>query len=60
MRPFSEIETRLDASPQDPDELLILGEEILEHWLDARGETPTHDRREGFRFLALHRQGARG
>jgi hypothetical protein len=41
-------------------ELLRLGEEVLEHWVMAHGGAPTHDRREGFRLLALQRQGARG
>ena len=40
--------------------LLQLSEEILEHWIVARGEIPTDDSREGFRLLALHRQGAKG
>ena len=39
---------------------VITGERVLERWLEARGETPTAARREGFRLLALHRQGARG
>jgi hypothetical protein len=42
------------------DELLALGETVLETWLIARGETPTTSTVEGFRLLALHRQGARG
>jgi hypothetical protein len=42
------------------DELLVLGEVILETWLAARGEMPTTREVEGFRLLALHRQGARG
>jgi hypothetical protein len=42
------------------DELLALGETVLETWLIARGETPTAGTVEGFRLLALHRQGARG
>jgi hypothetical protein len=42
------------------DELLALGEVILETWLEARGEAPTTREVEGFRLLALHRQGARG
>jgi hypothetical protein len=42
------------------DELLALGETILERWLLAHGKTPTADTAEGFRLLALHRQGARG
>jgi len=41
-------------------ELLSLGEEVLEHWVAARGLEPTHDAREGFRLLALHRQGCAG
>lgn len=41
-------------------ELLAMGEEVLESWLLAKGDTPTQDRREGFRLLALHRQGAQG
>ena len=39
-------------------EMLALGEEILEHWVRARHKEPTHEEREGFRLLALHRQGA--
>jgi len=35
-------------------------ESVLEEWLRARGETPTAETSEGFRLLALHRQGARG
>jgi hypothetical protein len=42
------------------DELLTLGEAILEAWLAARDESPTKEAVEGFRLLALHRQGARG
>ena len=42
------------------DELLALGEAILERWVLAHGKTPTADTVEGFRLLALHRQGARG
>ena len=37
--------------------LLALGESILVHWLMAHGQDPTTDEREGFRLLALHRQG---
>ena len=66
MRSFDQIEARIDAlaSPSDPaaaaGELMELGEEILEHWLAGRGETPTVADREGFRLLALHRQGCKG
>ncbi len=45
---------------QRADELLALGEAILETWLAARGQTPTTRKTEGFRLLAMHRQGARG
>jgi hypothetical protein len=70
---LDEIETRTDElaayggvgpkglkPAQTAAELLALGEQVLEHWVIARGETPTRDRKEGFRLLALHRQGARG
>ena len=40
--------------------LLQVGEEVLEHWNVSHGKTPTHERKEGFRLLALHRQGAKG
>ncbi len=40
--------------------LLALAERVLEQWAAARGEEPTREEREGFRLLALHRQGARG
>ena len=40
--------------------LLKEAESILEEWLRARGEVPTTEESEGFRLLALHRQGARG
>jgi hypothetical protein len=70
MLTFAQIETRIDeiaeVAPGSPDltpptrELLSLGEAVLEHWIIARGETPTREEREGFRLLALHRQGAKG
>jgi hypothetical protein len=40
--------------------LLKEAEAVLEEWLRARGEAPTQEVSEGFRLLALHRQGARG
>jgi hypothetical protein len=48
------------AAEAHADELLALGEAILETWLTAHGKAPTTDKVEGFRLLALHRQGARG
>ncbi len=41
-------------------ELLAMGEDVLEGWLAARGEVPTREKSEGFRLLALHKQGSRG
>ena len=40
--------------------LLREAESVLEERLRARGEAPTSETSEGFRLLALHRQGARG
>jgi hypothetical protein len=42
------------------DELIAIGEATLESWLLAKGATPTVAKVEGFRLLALHRQGSRG
>lgn len=42
------------------DELLARAEAVLEQWVRARGGAPTDEKSEGFRLLALHRQGARG
>ncbi len=62
---FSEIEQGVDAIQQRPDELvdavdqlLHYGEAILENWLIAHQLRPTQEKREGYRLLALHRQGA--
>ncbi len=38
--------------------MLDVAESVLEKWIETRGEIPTSDTREGFRLLALHRQGA--
>jgi hypothetical protein len=65
---FAGIEERIDTIAMDgmreparaAAELLAIGERVLESWVRARGEVPTDARREGFRLLALHRQGARG
>jgi hypothetical protein len=64
MMSLADIGLRLDEliakppSPEDAATLLALGETSLEHWVTAKGKDPTQDRREGFRLLALHRQGA--
>ena len=65
---FEAIEARIDAIGAGTTtsvaagtaELLLLGEAVLEQWLRAREEVPTRETREGFRVLALHRQGAKG
>jgi hypothetical protein len=48
------------AAPDVANGLLAIGETILEIWLSAHGKTPTAQTVEGFRLLALHRQGAQG
>jgi hypothetical protein len=40
--------------------LLGRAEAVLEKWIAARGEAPTRETVEGFRLLALHRQGSKG
>lgn len=66
MRPLSELDAALEAfqpgadAPDAARRLLAIGEEVLEHWIEARGLVPTAGTQEGFRLLALHRQGARG
>jgi len=66
MMPLTEIESAIQSISAEPDaaasanELLKLSEAVVEHWIVARGETPTDETREGFRLLALHRQGAKG
>jgi hypothetical protein len=65
VRPIADIERRLGEIEADAGgpgaaaaaELLALGEEVLEHWVAAKGLEATRDEREGFRLLALHRQG---
>jgi hypothetical protein len=69
---IAEVEAACDALDARPDadlaadpaaraaELLALGEDVIAAWVAARGEAPTDATSEGFRLLALHRQGARG
>jgi hypothetical protein len=65
MRSLADIESAIEVAGANPDpragaaDLLALSEEALEHWVTAKGDTPTDDKREGFRLLALHRQGTR-
>ena len=66
MRTLPELERALDAVSveddpvYDAEELLAIGEEVLENWIVAKGGEPTNEKREGFRLLALHRQGTKG
>lgn len=52
----------LDGAAQLPsaDAMLAMAEAVLEAWLDARNEAPDGALVEGFRLLALHRQGCKG
>lgn len=47
-------------APEEPPpiaaELLQIGEEILEHWILAKGETPADESEEMLRLLALQAQ----
>ena len=60
MRSLDEIGAALDRADGTAATYLEAGEETLCHWVQARGLEPTGEEREGFRLLALHRQGARG
>jgi hypothetical protein len=66
MRSLAALESAIEAvgeknvAAQQADALLLIAEEVIEHWVVARGDEPTLDTREGFRLLALHRQGAKG
>jgi len=64
VRPLVQIEAEIGSlagtREAAAERLLALAEEVLEHWIAARGADPTAEQIEGFRLLALHRQGARG
>ena len=66
MRSLEQLEKAIATESADPDpriaaeRLIKVGEETLEHWIVAHGGEPTSELREGFRLLALHRQGAKG
>ncbi len=65
---FEAIEARMDAiaahravvPAMAMTELLLLSCEVMSLWVESRGQVPTHDTKEGFRLLALQRQGAKG
>ena len=68
LRPFEQLEAALDvldaseAGAPIPvmEQLLSISEEALSQWIVARGDVPTRENKEGFRLLALQRQGAKG
>jgi len=66
MRSLAELEEAIAGESAVPDpqaaaeRLMRVGEEVLEHWITACQGIPTEDTREGFRLLALHRQGTKG
>lgn len=69
MRPFEQIERDIEALIAAPagmepqlavTVMLLSGEDVLAAWVRARGDTPTDETKEGFRLLALHRQGSKG
>lgn len=65
MRSFAEIREDLDLISSDAplmsaQDYLQIGEDVLKHWNLGRGFEPTEKTKEGFRLLALHRQGAKG
>jgi hypothetical protein len=66
MRSFAQLESAITDLTVEAgimtatDELLAIAEEVLEHWAGAKGLDPTTEKREGFRLLALHRQGTKG
>lgn len=59
MTDWDTIEAMVNDPVADPATLLLASEAVLENWIEARGEVPTTREREGFRLLALHRQGAK-
>ncbi len=60
MRTLDEIGAALETKGSPASAYLQAGEDTLCHWAEGRELEPTEEQREGFRLLALHRQGARG
>lgn len=66
MRSVAELEAYMDAPKPDADpakqaaDYLMVGEEMLENYLFAKDLSPTDKEKEGFRLLALQRQGCKG
>jgi hypothetical protein len=51
---------RVEDPVAEADRLLAEAEGVIAAWVTAKGGVPTDETVEGFRLLALHRQGARG
>ena len=67
MIPFPELSEQLESAAMRSDcpeaaarSYLEIGEAVLENWAESRDLVPTSGEKEGFRLLALHRQGAKG
>ncbi len=60
MRSVAQLQTMVEAGGLGPEQCLRVGEDILIHWLIAHDRKPTRDSKEGFRLLALQRQGSKG
>ncbi len=66
MRSVAELETYIEGPKPDvaPEKLaadyLLVGENMLTHWLESKDLVPTIKEKEGFRILAMHRQGCKG
>lgn len=68
MEVFPDILDEIDGFLDDPatatadegERLMALAEQVLVAWNLSRGAVPTDEASEGFRLLALHRQGAKG
>lgn len=59
MTPWTEIESVIDGVTPDHKRLLRAAEQCLENWVEGQGSIPSNAKREGFRLLALHFQGAK-
>ncbi|MEE9272859.1 MAG: hypothetical protein V3U57_06290 [Robiginitomaculum sp.] len=58
---FMEAPTKQGVSPEElAQNYLQVGEDMLIHWLLAKELVPSTGKKEGFRILALHRQGCKG
>jgi hypothetical protein len=59
MTDWDTLDATINGADADPATLLGAAEAVIENWIEAKGEAPTMEEREGFRLLALHRQGCK-